>query len=59
MSLLQYIETRQLNEIKTRFIEQLSNGMTEEQLIAFIIDNFPVENHNELMYRVALEMRLK
>ncbi|HEC8324397.1 TPA: sulfatase [Providencia rettgeri] len=59
MSLLQYIETRQLDEIKTRFINQLSHGMTPEQLMTFIIDNFPVENHNELMYRVALEMRLK
>ena len=59
MSLLQYIETRHLKTIKDRFIKQLEGGLTQKQLVDFIIDNFPVENHNELLYRVALEMRLK
>ncbi|MDD9340904.1 MAG: sulfatase [Providencia heimbachae] len=59
MSLLQYMETRKLDDIKINLFNQLGEALTKEGLITFIIDNFPSENHNELMYRVALEMRLK
>lgn len=59
MSLLQYIDTRKLGDIREKLLNQLNKSLSQEQLIAFIIDNFPTENHNELMYRVALEMRLK